>query len=378
MMDRASPVLNAPGNGRQASTASRRPLAIVGSHSATRELAPYDDERFEIWLFNEAAQKPEVYRRWDALLQIHRPEIYTSLNNFVNKDHWAWLQQDHGKTIYMIDADPRVPNSVAYPLEGVLSLVPYRYLRSSPAMALALAIYLGYQEIHLYGSELSSNTEYSYQAVNYAFWIGFAHGRGIDLRLHCWHDEFFQPVYGFDGAPEVEKTFYQERFAEHERAWNENEETLTKIKARIDQAMLESKYDEVARLSVEIELAALATGETSGAMGEAERYLQKDSPIVRQEYERTSAQAQVDGENLREKMYHEGGKAEYVWNIWRQTGNPEALNQLRTFMGAKIDLAYETGIKLGIHHENRLYMMEYDQRVTALGGARALHALEGR
>jgi hypothetical protein len=64
------------------------PLAIVGSHPATREYAPYDDTRFEIWLFNEAAQKPSVYKRWDGLLQIHKEQVYSSLTNWVNKDHW--------------------------------------------------------------------------------------------------------------------------------------------------------------------------------------------------------------------------------------------------------------------------------------------------
>ena len=169
---------------------ARKSLAIVGSHPATREFAPYDDPTVEIWLFNEAAQKPSVYKRWDALLQIHAEEIYTSLDNWVNKSHWDWLQQDHGrstvtgkpKRIYMQAFDERVPNCAVYPLDGILSMLPldddgnrqFHYLRSSPAMALALAIFMGYERILLYGSELSSNTEYTYQATNYAFWIGFA------------------------------------------------------------------------------------------------------------------------------------------------------------------------------------------------------------
>jgi hypothetical protein len=136
-------------------------LAIVGSHPDTRELAPYQSSGFDIWLFNEAAMKPEVYRRWDALLQIHKPEVYASENNWVNKDHWTWLQQDHGKVIWMQDVDPRVPNSRKYPLDEILKLTPFHYLRSTPAMALALGIYLGYTDIWLYGSELSSNTEYT-------------------------------------------------------------------------------------------------------------------------------------------------------------------------------------------------------------------------
>src|SRR5512139_875648 len=242
---------------------ARRSLAIVGSHSATRELAPYDDLSVEIWLFNESAMKPEVYRRWDALLQIHSPDVYSSDQNWVNKDHWEWLQQNHGKRIFMQDVDPRVPNSVKYPLDGILGMIPYRYLRSSPAMALALAIYLGYKHIMLYGSELTSNTEYAYQATNYAFWIGFAHGRGIDLELHCWQSEFNQSIYGFEGEAQIDKQHFEDRYAENEQAWRQSENILAKMKQRIDQAMLEHKYDEVGRLILDIEQASQAAGETS-------------------------------------------------------------------------------------------------------------------
>ena len=111
-------------------------LAIVGSHPDTRELAPYQDDSYEVWLFNEAPQKPEVYPRWDKSFQMHKPEVYASEHNWVNQDHWNWLQQDHGdKTIWMIERDERVPNSQRYPIEEVRKLVPYKYLRSTPALA---------------------------------------------------------------------------------------------------------------------------------------------------------------------------------------------------------------------------------------------------
>ncbi len=357
----------------------RKPaLAIVGSHSATRELAPYDDPRFEIWLFNEAAQKTEVYRRWDALLQLHKPEVYSSAENWVNKDHWQWLQQDHGdglhgrKRIFMIDVDPHVPNSVKYPLEDVLSLVPYRYLRSSPAEALALAIHLGYKEIWLYGSELSSNTEYAYQAINYAFWIGFAHGRGIDLHLECWQSEFNQPLYGYEGETQIEKRFFEERSAEYEKAWKHNEYVVSKLQDNMENAMLKAKFDRVGELSLNVEHAAMKSGESYGIMSEARRYLARTDMISRQEFERVSAKAQLDGEKLHQDVFHCGGKCEYVWNIWRQTGRLEALNQLRTFLKEKTKLAYDAGIQLGVFRENLMYMDEYDKRVTALGGQRAV------
>lgn len=358
------------------STPRRKALAIVGSHPATRELAPYDNPDIEIWLFNEAPMKPEVYRRWDACIQIHGPEVYASPNNWVNMGYWEWLQQSRGKTIYMQEVDPRVPDSVRYPLEGILKLIPYRYLRSSPAMALALAIYLGYEHIELYGSELTSNTEYTYQAVNYAFWIGLAHGRGVDLELHCWQNEFNQLIYGYNGELQLDREFFGERVAENESIRQNNQRAFEKIKKQLSNEIYENKFQKVAGLSIEIENAALAVGELEGIVSEAKRYHAKEAMISRQEFERVAAQAQKDGEELREQKIHKGGICEYLWNTWKQTGMIEARDQLRQFLGEKTQLAYDCGVKHGVFTENMNYLNEYDKRLNAAGGVRALGRLD--
>ena len=359
-----------------------RSLAIVGSHPDTRENAPFDDPNYEIWLFNEAPQKPSVYKRWDSSLQIHKPEVYSSETNWVNADHWEWLQQDHGpdKRIFMQDVDPRVPNSVRYPMEGVLSQTPRRYLRSSPAMALALAIYLGYKDISLYGSDLSSNTEYHYQAVNYAYWVGFADGRpDLNLNLECWQQEFNQPIYGVDGELQLDLEYFTECAREHVMVHKMKNKGMVKYKDRLKTAMQETKFDKVAELSLGLENSAIATGESYGAMSEAQRYMERTDHISRQEFERVSAQAQLDGEATEKLMNHEAGKCEYVWNLWKHHGKLEALDQLRIFMDKKTELAFEMGKQLGIFRENIAYMNEYDARITAAGGPRAVaQALGGK
>jgi hypothetical protein len=354
-----------------------RKLAIVGSHPTTRENAPFEDPDYEIWLFNEAPQKPEVYRRWDNSFQMHKPEVYSSHDNWVNKDHWDWLQQDHGdKIIWMMDYDERVPNSKRYPLEEVLSLVPYHYLRSTPAMALALAIHLGYEHIALYGSELSSNTEYGYQAVNYAFWIGFAHGRGIDLRMECWQSEFNQPLYGYEGELQIPRDFFQLRIDDLATADRVNKKSMQKIEQKMNEAMMDFKIDKVAELSLNLESMALKAGEAAGALAEAYRYHERTQPISRQEFERVCAQAQMDGDKSKDEMNHLAGICEYVYNVWAQTGNGQALGQLRDFMRKRTEQAFETGRQLGIFRENAQYMSRYDEYVTAAGGVRAVSQAE--
>ena len=366
------PVTVAPiagrGNGHQ-----RRALAIVGSHPTGLEGVPWDDPDVEILLFNEAPLKTVKYFRWNHLLQIHGQEVYTSLSNWQNVDYWPWLQQDHGNNkIWMQEVDPRIPNSVKYPLKEILKLVPYHYLRSSAAMAIALSIYLGYSEIQLFGCELTSNTEYAYQATNAAFWIGFAHGLGIDFQLRCWLTEFDQRIYGYEGELQIGQDYYLARLAEHEAAWKENENKLSKLKSRMDDAMVESRFDEVAELSLEIETAAIDTGHYFGSMGEAKRYSERQDMISRQEFEKTSAKAQKAGDELRTETAHAGGKCEYVWNAWKQSGRFAALAQLREFLTEKTQLAYDTGVQHGLYIENLTYMTEYDARLLAAGGVRAL------
>ena len=352
----------------------KKKLAIVGSHPTTRENAPYDDDSYDIWLFNEAPQKPAVYRRWDNSFQMHKPEVYASPNNWVNSEHWDWLQQDHGdKIIWMQELDERVPNSKRYPIEEVLSLVPYKYLRSTPAQALALAIYLDcYDEISIYGSELSSSTEYGYQAINFAFWIGFAHGMGIDLRMECWQAEFFQPIYGYEGELQIPQSFFELRINDLETIARSKKKSMKQIEQKMAEAMLKGKIDKVGELSLRLESMATIAGEADGALFEAQRYAVRTNPISRQEFERKSAQAQIDGEKSKSLQQHEGGKCEYVWNVWMQTGNANALEQLRQFMTAKTELAFQTGHHLGIFRENAQYLEEYDNLVTAAGGQRAV------
>lgn len=356
-----------------------RSLAIVGSHPATRELAPYDDKNFDIWLFNESPQKPEVYRRWDACLQLHLPEVYSSTENWVNKDHWNWLQQDHGnKVIWMQDVDPRVPNSARYPIEGVLSLVPYKYIRSSPAYALALAIYLGYDHIQLYGSELSSNTEYTYQAINYAFWIGFAHGKGINLEMKCWHNEFYgQPLYGYEGELQLDNAYFEKRMEYLGKQAKAKRSAYEKVKNDFETALQEAKFQKAADLSITAETLAKSTGEIEAALAEAERYRDRTNPISRQEFERVSAKAQRDGPDAEYEVAKQAGICEYTWNAWSQTGRFEGLQQFRHFVRKKLDAAYEAGKLSGIFVENMEYMREYDLKVTAAGGVRAVHQVMG-
>lgn len=345
-------------------------LAIVGTHTRTRELAPWDDPDYEIWVFNEAPQA-DWCRRWDACFQLHRPEAYTSPNNHVRADHWTWLQEPHGKRIYMQAPDERVPDCVVYPLEDVLASVPgahLRWFRSSMAFALALALQLGYREIDCYGLDMESNTEYGYQLPNWQFWVGVALGMGVRFGVLSNEQYFGGRLYGFEGEVQIERDYFRAKAAELKIAYKKADWELHKVKDRLFEAMQEGKFQKVAELNVEYAEAALAAGEASGRLAAAEKYAEREDLIPRQEFERGQAGPRIEGEELREKVHREHGKAEYVWNAWAQTGNPEALKQLRMFLAEKGRLSFEMGVRSGLYAENLTYMLELDERVKMAGG----------
>jgi hypothetical protein len=321
-------------------------------------------------------------------MQMHREENYTATSNWVDEfqqkhtHHWQWLQTDHGpdKSIWMQAADSRVPNCKPYPLTEICATVPgadLRWFTSTAAYALALGIYMGYEVIDIYGVELSSNTEYYIQLHNWQYWVGVAKGMGITVGLYSGQKHFSDRLYAYEGETQIERSLFANRAHELHETWQKEEHKAERIKKNLDQAMLDHKYDETQKLIIALREQLITSGRHSGAMAEAERYSKRPDPISRQEYEMRIAKASNEGEGHRALMYHVGGKIEYVWNVWKQNSSYEALKQLRLFVGEQTKTAYDFGAHLGIGSENEDYIHQYDARLDAAGGKRAIMALEG-
>ena len=369
-----------------------RKLAIVGSHTDTAKDAPFSDPAYEIWVFNEAPQscpgyspeKPqyEWCTRWDVCFQMHKPEVYMSPNNMVHPDHWQWLQKNHGrKTIYMQDYDEFVPNSRRYPLDELCTEFPpakLRWLTSTPSYALALALYQGYEYIEIWGVELTSNTEYSYQLENWLYWVGVAKGiLGDNLVLNSGQVHFKSRLYAYEGEIQIDRAFFRQRKDTIDADFTFAETAMKRAWERLDKAIIDGKFTDIPDLCIKMQDASLMCGELAGAQSEAENYAARYDPITRQEFERRAATAQNGAEIHRVQMYHEGGKVEYVFNVWKDKQVLLARDQMRLFVQKQIKEAYDTGANLGIYRENQNYMMEYDARLTAAGGERTRKALTG-
>jgi hypothetical protein len=224
-----------------------RRIAIVGFGSGDRTLVPWDDPAVEIWTLNNA-HGCEWMRRWDRVFEMHPRGIIARETAELKRsvDHLALLQAERRRPIYMTEAQPDIPCSVAYPLEAITAFVGARcekirkqpFLTSSFALMLALATMKLVQTrkksdksdaIEIYGVPLMNDEEYAYQRENASFFAGFAMGHGVEIVMtpdSTWLEA--DGIYGYARAESWELLDRMRTAIEAERdAYGAQEKQLT-------------------------------------------------------------------------------------------------------------------------------------------------------
>jgi hypothetical protein len=168
-------------------------VVIVGNNPEAYRL-PIFESQGEIWVLNG---KGATLPRYDMVFQMHLPCDWGG--------GWSrrWLRDNTTVPVMMREAYPEVPMARAYPFEDVFGMLknathrgnPLRLFTSSVAWAIALAVLWDRKEISLYGLDLGEQ-EYVKQKEGFAFWTGFAAGRGIELEINCADIIFSQSLYG--------------------------------------------------------------------------------------------------------------------------------------------------------------------------------------
>lgn len=70
-----------------------------------------------------------------------------------------------------------------YPLSLVIERFKTNYFGSTVDYAVALALFEGFDEIHLYGINMINSEEYGYQKPSIDFWCGYALGMGVKIEI---------------------------------------------------------------------------------------------------------------------------------------------------------------------------------------------------
>lgn len=175
-------------------------VALCGFAPMTRNQVPIQKD-LEIWTLNEARMMK--YHRIDRLFQMHPrfdwdPDVR-------DQEYLSWLNAQDCP-IYMWETHHDIPNSVRYPIEELIAkfgqpLGPEHqgnapYFTSTFAYMLALAIHEGYDEIHMYGIDLTSEEEYRYQRAGAEYLLGWAKALGIRVVIPQDCPLLKGPLYG--------------------------------------------------------------------------------------------------------------------------------------------------------------------------------------
>jgi hypothetical protein len=152
----------------------RRDKVCILGFTATKELAPFQDTSYEMWGCNELyAQVPRI----DVIFELHsRKEWGADCGSNYKMEHVQNLRK-MPIPVYMAEKYPDIPNSIAYPWEEIFEAFPFgSYLTNSISEMIALAIYMKYKEIGVFGIEMAHHTEFPTQRPSVEYWLGIAVG----------------------------------------------------------------------------------------------------------------------------------------------------------------------------------------------------------
>lgn len=223
-----------------------RKVAIVGKAPSSKDLAPYDDESWEIWGVGDLGMH---VKRITRSFEVH--DLQSGFKRW-NDGYTGYLRAEHEFPIYVFEKHPEVKSAVAYPRREILDEFgplmvdnegkELSYFTNSIAWMLALAIYEGVQEIGLWGVDMAQHgvgllSEYAHQRPSCEFWMGVAVGRGIKVMVHQHSDLLKTPYqYGFDSEPSALRLLHSARDGDLQnglkKAANKTKEVEYKIRQR--------------------------------------------------------------------------------------------------------------------------------------------------
>lgn len=165
------------------------------------------DKFDEVWTMNSYCNVIESDRLWH-MDNIEVQRIRAKGGNVKVKGFLKAMKEYKGP-IYTSVLHPDYPNLVQYPLMEIAQKLGSLYFTSTPAYAIAYAIYIGVEEISLYGLDYTwpgmAEVELGRSCAEY--WIGQGSARGVKFKVapfsslmeaRVWSKERI-PLYGYDG-----------------------------------------------------------------------------------------------------------------------------------------------------------------------------------
>lgn len=197
-------------------------VVIVGFAPDSRDMVQlyYDKPDFEIWPLNELYMEMQhLVGKSNKWFQLHGTEP-TTVRDPEHTKHLAELDIP----IMMWEEHRDIPKSQRYPLEEILEMFDIYgpgmnpqvrqmrdrvYFTNSISWQLALAIYEGFEEIHLLGVNMAQDQEFEHQRPSCEWMLGFARAKGIGIYLPPQSDLCYSELlYGYDDGSRKQQKLY--------------------------------------------------------------------------------------------------------------------------------------------------------------------------
>lgn len=181
-----------------------RTIALVGGAIPTNLIANRIPKGVELWGMN--LDHRFLFRPADRWFQIHPRDWHDDQNQRFGRgtDHLLFLQKCN-VPVYMKETQPDIPMSVRYPIGEVVVRFG-KYLTSSAAYMIALALYEGCDRLELYGIHMATATEFVTQRACMEYYLGIAEGMGIETFVPDECPLLKAPLYAYEDGISLSQT----------------------------------------------------------------------------------------------------------------------------------------------------------------------------
>lgn len=365
----------------------RHDTVVIAASHPNRVRCNFERTDCDYWAFNEAKQNFQT--RADVIFQVHREEIWRNPLNRNSPDHAKWLLTQTETPVIMQAVYPDVPASIAYPIDEIKAAFGPAYFTSSAAYAIALAALLGYKRIEIYGCEMATGTEYAYQRDGYAYWVGIARGRGIEVIED--NEILKAPLYGYEGEAFLEEEFFTSRLAEVVPVAEKVAAEYNTARGEVNQALTAMAIGKVDNKAVAEKIinqlnCAAAFGTLDGSAQELSRYLAKSEAMKkesggkflfsRQEFETAMQILQAQYEQARNAQAAINGAVssefERISKMGKGKFRTRAVRELaEKKISELVRLTIVAGQFAGAAQENTRALIHLDKLIKAAGGAKS-------
>lgn len=179
------------------SIAKKKKIAIVGT-APQWQLAPFDDQDWEIWgIFGVAGAN----RRMTRLYELHDKSIIIPMAKTHHSGCYWDIAKNMGKNYITKDYYDEAPDATRFDFNSKLEKYG-PYFASSAAWMIADAIDQEPEEIGIWGVNMAHTTEYAYQKPSCTYMLGFAKAKGIKITIPASSELLSIPFqYGIQERP---------------------------------------------------------------------------------------------------------------------------------------------------------------------------------